>query len=239
MRVRGRRECRDCGTRWSYFETGELSCPACGGLHSVGRDDPREHTDLAPDLSLDAVRASLAEAPLERTAWRARRTAGEYLRRRGFIRGGALAPLDDTFLAAAELRHVAGHLERDRTPDERVEAYFLDLLETVDRDERLPATAVPRPLRSARGLAVVDAVERYTRETRRFRPGRDLGPTERTVLDRLEAQTTRLGHLDGDVPPERAEILVVATRELSRAIRGNGEEDLARALERLDGLPFE
>ena len=41
MKVRGRRECEACGARWSYFDTGEVTCPDCGSLHSVGLDDER------------------------------------------------------------------------------------------------------------------------------------------------------------------------------------------------------
>jgi len=38
MKIRGDRECKSCGTRWSYYETGSIECPACGSVHSVGVD---------------------------------------------------------------------------------------------------------------------------------------------------------------------------------------------------------
>jgi DNA-directed RNA polymerase subunit RPC12/RpoP len=30
MKIRGERECTDCGTRWSYYDTASVECPQCG-----------------------------------------------------------------------------------------------------------------------------------------------------------------------------------------------------------------
>jgi len=102
MRVRGERECGDCGTRWSYYETGAIACPDCGSIRSVGVDDRTEHTDGAADLDLDAARAALAggtgaydEAVADLRA---------YLRRRGYVDAGRLHAPDDEQLVVAELR---------------------------------------------------------------------------------------------------------------------------------------
>ncbi len=55
------RECTECGTRWSYYETGSIGCPACGSLHSVGLDERTEHTDLRVEFDLTPVRADIDE----------------------------------------------------------------------------------------------------------------------------------------------------------------------------------
>ncbi|MDY6780397.1 MAG: hypothetical protein SV760_07620 [Halobacteria archaeon] len=34
MEISGERECLECGSRWSYFDTREVACPDCGSLRS-------------------------------------------------------------------------------------------------------------------------------------------------------------------------------------------------------------
>ncbi|MXR22522.1 endonuclease Q family protein, partial [Halobacterium bonnevillei] len=59
MDVRGERECKSCGTRWSYFETGSVACPECGSVRSVGVGERSQHTDGNATLDLsDAQRAA-------------------------------------------------------------------------------------------------------------------------------------------------------------------------------------
>ena len=72
MKIRGRRECKACGTQWSYYETGEISCPSCGSRHSVGTDDERTlHTATSATLDLTPLRGSVDSEPLDRLADRA------------------------------------------------------------------------------------------------------------------------------------------------------------------------
>jgi uncharacterized Zn finger protein (UPF0148 family) len=234
MRVRGERECQSCGTRWTYYETGSVECPECGSLRSVGVDDRTQHTNAADELDLSGARNALEDEPLHRVASQARDAATEYVRQRGFIDAGDLRPLDDGYLAAAELRHVADAFERSFQPDDDEELYFLELLRTADADERPDSDVVPASMRSARGLAYAESVRSFRRELRDW----EGGDTAEIAgdLDRLESHVRRVRTLEGDVPLADAERLVTAARELATYVVEDDEGALARARERLDRL---
>lgn len=262
MKIRGERECTECGTRWSYYETGSVGCPACGSIRSVGIDERTEHTDLETPFDLTAVRNAIDEEPVEDLASRARDECQTYVRRRGFINGGRLEPLDDDYLAAIELLHVADIVRRRReyelSDDE--ELYFLSLLGDADAGQRPPVSEVPRSLRNARGLAYATAVDEYRREIRTWiddqveqrpqnrtraqneRNGRTAPATlttvERSTLATLGEHVTRVRMLDGDVDPRTAETLVDAARDLATGIRDDDDSALTRAQDRLERLSF-
>ena len=238
MKIRGERECKECGTRWSYYETGSVGCPACGGLHSVGVDDRTEHTDLEVAFDLTPIRNTIDERPIDDVAARADETCREYVRRRGFVNAGDLRDLDDTYLAAAELRHVADVVGRGVRLQDHEELYFLSLLRDADDGRRPPADDVPSTLRSARGLAAANAVRDYRRDVRTWATDRDLTATERGVLETLGEHVTRIRMLDGDVDPRTADRLVEATRDVADGLRGD-EPALARAQDRLADLEFD
>ena len=112
MKVRGRRECTECGTTWSYYETGSIDCPNCGSVRSVGVDDRTRHTDSPVEFDLTGVRNEIDDSPLRDVAAAAVEVASEYARKRGFVDAGELEPLDERFVAANELRHVGAELSR-------------------------------------------------------------------------------------------------------------------------------
>jgi hypothetical protein len=236
MRVRGRRECRDCEHRWSYYETGGVACPACGSLRSVGVDDRTRHTDTPVSLDLSPHRRAVEEAGIGAAADDLQRDLRTYRNKRGFIRAGELRPLDGTFLAATELLHAVDVLTRadDVTDDE--EFYLLDLLRGADAGERPPVDGVPASMRAARGLAVADAVDDYRRETLTWlddNPDTEARRTLGTVAD-LVKRTRALG---GDVPLDTSEALVTATRGVSTFLREGDEAALVSARDRLSRLP--
>lgn len=236
MKIRGERECTDCGTRWSYYETGSVSCPACGSLRSVGLDDRTEHTDLRTTFDLTAVRNAIDEESTTDLAERARDLAREYVRRRGFVSGGDLRTLDDDYLAAIELLHVADVVARTRDLDEREELYFLSLLRDADDGVRPPVEEVPRSLRAARGLAYANATREYRRDVRTWAEDRDLLPAERSALEALGDHVKRFRMLDGDVEPAAAETLVEAARELTTALAEDDRDALLGVESRLERL---
>ncbi len=236
MKIRGQRECTDCGTRWSYYETGSVGCPACGSLHSVGLDEPTEHTDLETPFDLTPVRSDVDDVAVDDLAERARDVARGYVRKRGFVRGGTLRPVDEEYLAAAELLHVADVVARARRLDEREQLYFLTLLGDADDGERPHPDEVPETLRSARGFACADAVYEFRRDVRTWSEGKELTPEERTTLEHLGEHVTRVRMLDGDVPIERAETLVAAARELAVGLEDGDDDAIVRAGDRLDSL---
>ncbi|WP_418286830.1 DUF7117 family protein [Halorubrum sp. DTA46] len=164
MKVRGERECQACGARWSYYETGSIECPDCGGLRSVGVDDRTAHTDSPVDLDLSGHRDRVGDA---RGTLPDQGVAGlksdlrEYTRKRGFIRGGELLPLDDTYLAARELLEAVDCYERLRDPTDSDREYLLGLLAGADEGDRPDRSHVPESLREARGMAAVHAAEAY------------------------------------------------------------------------------
>ncbi|QCS42932.1 TFIIB-type zinc ribbon-containing protein [Natrinema versiforme] len=235
MKIRGERECKACGTRWSYYETGSVGCPACGSLRSVGVDERTEHTDLQVAFDLTPVRNAIDEAATDDIAERARDRCREYVRRRGFVNAGTLRELDDTYLAATELLHVADIVAREIRLEDREELYFLSLLRDADQGERPPVEEVPQTLRAARGLAYANAVREYRRDIRTWAEDRDLTASERTALETLAEHVKRIRMLDGDVDPRTAERLVEATRYLADGLRGD-EVAFSQARERLDSL---
>ena len=164
MKVRGERECQDCGARWSYYETGSIECPNCASVRSVGVDNRTAHTDSPAVLDLSTHRGRFADAPdtlPDEAVDELKSTLREYLRRRGFIRGGELRRLDDTYLAARELLEAVDCYDRLRNPTDRDREYLLDLLASADDGVRADADRVPDALREARGLAAVRAVDEY------------------------------------------------------------------------------
>ncbi|AUX10376.1 hypothetical protein AArcSl_2761 [Halalkaliarchaeum desulfuricum] len=266
MKVRGERECTDCGTRWSYYDTGEVACPDCGSLRSVGVErERRRHTDAPATLDLTRFREAVADAEptrgtdadlegIDEIAADLGSTLREYLRKRGFIRGGELLELDDTYLAARELLEVVDAYRRLREPDEAASLYVLELLEGADDGERPGTDAVPAQLAPARGLAVATVVEAYRDELVTYLGdleegaafGGDTSAEEvadatdatddtdvTTVLGKLRDRTKRVRALEGDVDPAEAETLVDAAREIGAYLREDDLDALARAHDRL------
>jgi uncharacterized Zn finger protein (UPF0148 family) len=238
MKIRGERECTDCGTRWSYYESGSVVCPSCGAIRSVGVDSAREHTAETESLDLTAVRGLVDDAPLEEIADETESLCRSYVRRAGFIRAGALEPLDDTFLAAAELRHVAADVGRGLAVPDDEEYYFLSLLRGADDGERPPPAEVPESLRAARGLGYADAIDAY-RGDLRLHLENNPDPVARRVLGSVRDHVKQIEALDGDVGPESAETLVRAARDVGRALSTDDESALADAQTRLDGFELD
>ncbi|MXR42746.1 hypothetical protein GRX01_15540 [Halobaculum sp. WSA2] len=254
MDVRGDRECKECGTRWSYFETGSVACPDCGSLRSVGTGERRRHTDAPAELDLTSVLAEIDGTPLVDLVDEIKSECRAYLRKRGFIRGGDLAPLDDAYLAAAELRHAAdvygriagpGGGRADATMGERgpegtspgvtddEEWYVTALLRATDTGERPSAGEVPPRMHEARGLAAAEAVLEYRTDVARYledHPDPEASRTLGAVRDRAK----RIDALEGDVAPAEADALVDAAVELGRYLVADDVEALASARERLD-----
>jgi len=233
MRVRGRRQCVDCGEEWSYYDTGSVACPTCGSVHSVSTDDIRQfHTDAPVDLDLVDARADVGTRPLREVAADAEDAALEYVSARGFVQAGELQPLDDRMVAASQLRHVAAHLRRSiRNPEESVEAHFLALLSGAPDGER--PEDVPEPLWGPHGLALADIVDRYRGEATEWLE--DRGRPAVPALDTLRDEVRRIEALEGEVPPAEANALLTAAREVGTYLRADDETALARATERLAG----
>lgn len=233
MKVRGRRECTDCGKRWSYFETGGVECPACGSARSVAVDEePALHTAGSAQLDLAEAQAAIDAEPLRDVAALAADACRAYLAHRGFVEAGELQPLDEEAVAAAELRYVADHVRRSMTPDEAAERHLLALLRGAADGERPPD--VPATLRAARGLGAAAAVDRYRTDLARFLDEHPDAEARR-VLGTLRDHLRRVEALDGDVPPEIAAQLVEAARDVGAYLRGD-EAALAQAEHRLSGL---
>jgi uncharacterized Zn finger protein (UPF0148 family) len=90
MEIPGERECTACGARWSYYETGEVTCPECGSIRSVGVEDPAAHTAGQARLDLTAVREMVETESLRTVADEAADVAADYLRSAGFVHAGEL-----------------------------------------------------------------------------------------------------------------------------------------------------
>lgn len=231
MELRGERECQSCGVQWSYYETGEITCPECGSIRSVGLDEPTTHTAGNTEFELTAVRAEVDDVGVDQLADDAAAAARDYLRRVGFVHAGELQPLDDTVVAASELRRVGATLGRVMRVEDEEELYLLELLRLADQNDRPSADEVPETLTPERGLAVAAAVDIYLTDLRRVHDDRETEVDR--VLSGLRSRRKRIEALDGDVDPTEAEQLVRTTRDVSAYLREGDEAALARALERL------
>lgn len=232
MKIRGERECRDCGARWSYYETGSVACPECESLRSTGVGERAEHTDSPVTLDLSPVLALVEDEPIDAVAAAAAEHASEYLRAAGFVRAGQLQPLSDDYLVAAELRRAGNTLSRAMRVSDEEELYLLSLLRAGADGERPGPSEVPESLRAERGLGAAAAIEAYLGDVRRL-SDEPLEPVT-AVLSSLRARYKRIQALDGDVDTSESERLVRATRDLSLYLRENDEAALARARDRLD-----
>jgi uncharacterized Zn finger protein (UPF0148 family) len=232
MDIRGDRKCTACGTRWSYYETGEIACPECGSLKSVGVDDRRTHTAGTAELDLTGVMADIQTASTRELAERAADETASYIRTVGFIDAGTLRPLSETYVGACELRRVGTTLVRllEITTDE--ELYFLSLLRGVADGERPPATELPPTFHPERGLAATAAVDAYLTDLRRCYENRER-PVDQ-VLSWVTTRKKRITALDGDVEPAEADRLVRTVRDLGTYLRTDDEAALARAMNSID-----
>jgi hypothetical protein len=177
------------------------------------------------------VRADIDDGDVRTLADRAAERTREYLRAVGFVHAGSLQPLDDTSLAASELRRVATTLGRVMQIEDGERLYFYELLRRADSGDRPGPDDVPETLYPERGLAVAASVESYLRDLRRTIDERDRDVD--TVLSEVTARRKRIEALDGDVDPVEAERLVRTVRDLSTSLREDDETALARGLERL------
>jgi predicted nucleic acid-binding Zn-ribbon protein len=234
MKIRGERECKDCGGRWSYYETGSVSCPECGSRRSVGVDDRTEHTAGDTTLDLSSVRARVEEQPLREVAGDAAEVCREFVGQYGFVDAGDLQPLSDTYLAAVELRYAGSMARRSMQLDDDEEYYLLALLRGAADGERPDAPTVPDSFRSARGLAAASTVDHYRADVRRVLAD----PTDpvQAVLAGLREHQKRVEALDGDVPAATATGLCNAAQTLGRYLVGGDEDALAQAQHHLEGL---
>ena len=233
MKVRGERECQSCGTRWSYYETGSVACPSCGDLRSVGVDARTAHTDTSASLDLSAHRKRFGDAPetLPRSGTdELQSDLREYCRKRGFIDGGRLAPLGETYLAARELLEAVDCFERLRDPTDADREYLLALLAGADDGDRPPADEVPTALREARGMAAVRAVEAYRSDALDFldelEAGTDRNGTDRNDADRNDAD--RNDAESGDTESDDVEIDETESDEDAPTVTVDGENPEAR-----------
>ena len=228
MKIRGQRECKECGTEWSYYDTGAVSCPSCGSRYSVGTEADRTlHTASAATLDLTPVRNSIDAEPLDRLAERAGSLAREFTQGYGFVDTGRLQPLDETYLTAMELRYVAGELGRRLRVSDEQEQYFTELLR-ADEGIRPTAADVPRSMRAPRGLAYASAVREYRSDLRSYLE-ESPDPAVDGVSERLSSHVRRVRALEGDVSPREAESLIEAARAVGRYLIDDDEEALALA----------
>jgi hypothetical protein len=234
MKVRGRRKCKECGHRWSYYDTGSVACPNCESLRSVGVDERTRHTDSGGRLDLADHRATVEEEGIAAAADDLKSTLREYARRRGFVHAGDLLVLDDAFLGAHELLHAVDVYTRTREPSEAEELYLLALLTRTDADERLPPAEVPESMTAARGLGYANALREYRRDALTYLDD-EPDPAARRAFGRLAERVKRVRALEGDVSVEESESLVRVARELGEYLREDDESALATATNRLDG----
>jgi uncharacterized Zn finger protein (UPF0148 family) len=240
MKIRGERECKACGRRFSYYETGEITCPDCGSLRSVGVDERSEHTASPETLDLTSARSLVDEEPIDVIAGAAAAECREFTRSQGFIKAGSLLPLAPTFVAALELQGVADHVRRAMRVTDEEAGYFYALLRTADEGERPSPADVPSSMRAPRGLAAAAATERYRSDLRRQVSAESVDDALTRRIEALGEHQKRIQALDGAVDPATADALIAATRELGRVSIGDGSpETVDDHLDSLTDFDFE
>jgi uncharacterized Zn finger protein (UPF0148 family) len=236
MRVRGRRRCTECGHEWSYFETGEVACPDCDSLRSVGTGERQRHTDNPVELDLSAHRNELESVTdVGGIADGLKATLREYVRKRGFVSGGDLRTVDDTILAAAELLHAVDVFDRSRESTESSRLYVLELLRGADKNERPAPDAVPESMADARGLAYAEILDAFCSDLGTWLDDHP-DPAAARVRETLRTHVKRVDAVYGDVPVAESEALVRAARELVTYLVEGDEAALATAEDRLSRL---
>ncbi|WP_049970011.1 DUF7117 family protein [Haladaptatus cibarius] len=234
MKIRGTRECQNCGTQWSYYDTGSVACPTCESMQSVGLEDDRvQHTDSAVTLNLTEAREAVDERPLREVSALVADTTREYARKRGFINGGELQPLDDTYLVAQELRHIADVFSRALEISDDEELYFFSLLRGADDGERPSTMDVPDSLHEVRGLADAEALQDYHDEMSDWAREHDVGREGRNTLETLGEHVRRARALEGGLDIDTADALVSSTCELASYLREGDEDALVRTRDTL------
>ncbi|WP_224335422.1 DUF7117 family protein [Haloprofundus halobius] len=235
MEIRGRRECAECGTEWSYYETGSVSCPDCGSIRSVGVDERKRHTDSAEPLDLTDLKGPLADGDVADVVDDLKPRLREYIRKRGFVHEGDLRPLDDGILVAAELLHAIDVYDRSRETSEAEFLYVLTLFNGTEVGDRPAPEDVPASMAAARGLAYATVVSKYRREAVTWLEGRPDAEAQ-TTLGTIRDHEKRVHALEGDVPVTESEALVRATQELAEYIAEDDLDALATARDRLSRL---
>lgn len=234
MRIRGERTCTDCGTTWSYFETGSVACPECGSLLSTGSGSRTRNTDRAAELDLDEARALAADGDLASALRSASEACLTYVRHRGFVDAGSLRELDAAYVYAQELRHTAVLARSFLNVEPEEEAYLLDLLDGPP-DDRPASSTVPERLRPGRALGVASAVRDYRDDVRSWleeTPDDD----RRELLETIADHRKRIHALDGDVPPSTADDLLEATRAVGRYYLDGDDGSLEAAQNAIEQL---
>lgn len=237
MRIRGERECQDCGTRWSYYETGSVECPDCGSLRSVGTDAERTLHTATPDrLDLSPVRSALSDGdPLREVAETAAEQCREFTRGHGFVDAGELQRFDDTYLGAMELKYVGVTLSTQLDVSENEEIYLLTLLRGVDQGARPGPDEVPESLRSPRNLAYAEAIDAYRGDLRAYLDRQPEPPVDKLV-GLLRDHLRRVDALDGELPVEQTERMVAVLRGAVEYVLEDDEAALTEARDRLGRL---
>ncbi|MFB6153857.1 MAG: TFIIB-type zinc ribbon-containing protein [Halodesulfurarchaeum sp.] len=236
MEFRGERECQECHTRWSYFETGSVTCPECGSIRSVGVDERRRHTDRADSLDLAEARRIAGERTLREAAATAEEAARDYVSAKGFIHAGELEPLDETYLAAQELRHVSARVGRSLSLSDEEQRYFISLLEGASDGERPDPGDVPASMKGARGLATASALRAYRDDLRTWLEDTEVVGEATSLVETLGDHVRRVRALDGEIDPADAERLVTAGRSLGAYLRTGEASELERARTALDAV---
>ena len=238
MKIRGTRQCNSCDTKWSYYDTGSVACPACGSIRSVGVDEERkQHTDTPVTLEVDSIKQQLAadSTSINDVAPELLRTLRSYTRKRGFIRGGTLRELDEQYLGTHELIHATDICTRSHRTTELDELYVLELFTAVSEGSRITHTDVPQRLHPARGAGYTDAVSAYRRDLDIYlesTPDADA----KDAVTRLQTHLKRADALEGDIPLETAETLVMFAHEIAAYLLDADSDALASARNRLDRL---
>ncbi|MFB6253304.1 MAG: hypothetical protein ABEI06_01680 [Halobacteriaceae archaeon] len=199
MEIKGYRECRECGHQWSYYETGNVQCPECGSIKSTGLDERTLHTNNPVEIDITSIQSLVSNDEFRQAGQRAAKEARNYTIKRGFIHKGDLIRCDERIFSCHELRNLGNYINRTASITEETEYYFIETIQAVKNSGRPDQQAIPKNLRSIRGLAYARAAKDYLNDVTTWIEYADHELPSGGVLERTKENIKRVEALDGDI----------------------------------------
>ena len=164
MEIRGERECLECGSTWSYFESREVCCPECGSIKSQSMSSPRMDNTTDIDLVDSEVLGGLSD-DLDSALSTLEERCREYTGKTGFVERGDLKPPSPRYVMACEVKQIAAIYDANQlTGDDR--RYFVDLVHGLRDGE--PPEKPSGELEYIHNTAIAETVRDYATEVERY-----------------------------------------------------------------------
>ncbi|MFB6284080.1 MAG: hypothetical protein ABEK59_09145 [Halobacteria archaeon] len=164
MELRGERECLECGSTWSYFDSRQVCCPECGSIRSQSVSSPRMDSTSDVDIVDSEVLTGIGEN-FDETLSELEERCRRYTSQTGFVEKGDLKPPTPRYVMACEIKHAATTRDAEGL-DEKSRRYVVDLVHGIRDGE--PPDKTPSGLQETHNLAIAETVRDYSTEVERY-----------------------------------------------------------------------